>query len=86
MIIFLFKNCARIQQFHISIESFKRLMIWRFSSRVEVSTGYTEVKKLQLCEKFQPGLKFQLGIPNIPIYEFQLGIPLISKNSSRTEM
>ena len=33
---------------YIQIMYFKRLMIWRFSSRVEISTWYTELEKIAI--------------------------------------
>ena len=36
----------------------KGLIIWKFSSRDEISTQYTELKKTQLYEKLQPRLKY----------------------------
>ena len=32
--------------------------IWKFLSRVEILARYIELKKLQLCEEFQIGLKY----------------------------
>ena len=34
------------------------MVVWIFSSPVEISTPYTELKKIQLYEKFQPWLKY----------------------------
>ena len=45
---------------------------FNFSSRVKVSTRYTELKKIQLYEKLQPGLKiFQLGLKYISLEKIE---------------